>query len=246
MAFPKVSPASATRLILAAALLAIAAPAGAQPAPTPLAVDAAASRVWTFVDKGGLVGHVHAVEGRLSSGWIAPGARERAGELVFDMRSFRADTPDARRALRLDGEVDANTQQQTNDNMLGPQVLDVARHPTASFQIDSALLAPAQPGKPPAYDLVGAFTLHGARRPLTVRAQFEDLGDAVRLVGMFPIRQTEFGIKPFAKFGGVVAIADELKIWGDIRIPKAVPRPAAAPPHGQQADPVPLRPESNR
>lgn len=209
-------------------------------AAVPQQIDAASSRVWTFVDKGGLVGHVHAVEGRVASGWIALGAGERAGSLVFDMRSFRADTPDARRALRLDGAIDASTQQQTNANMLGPEVLDVARHPTAGFEIQSALPAEPRPDGRPVYDLVGVFTLKGVPRPLTVRADVEDLGGALLLRGLFPIRQTDFGMKPYAKFGGVVGIADELRIRGDILIPKAAPPAQPAAPH-----PTPLQPAAN-
>lgn len=220
--------------VLAVALTTLLVTAGrAQPPAAPVAVDVATSRVWTFVDKAGLVGHVHAVEGRLASGWIALGARERAGALEFDMRSFRADTPDARRALRLDGQIDASTQQQTNANMLGPEVLDVARHPTAGFEIQSALPAPGRPGGPPAYDLVGTFTLKGVGRPLTVRAELEDRGSAFLLRGVFPIRQTAFGMKPYAKFGGVVGVADDLRIHGDVLIPKAAP--AATPAVGPTA-----------
>lgn len=229
--------------LLTVALATLLATAGrAQPpAAAPAAIDVATSRVWTFVDKAGLVGHVHAIEGRLTSGWIALGARERAGEIQFDMRSFRADTPDARRALRLDGQIDASTQQQTNANMLGPEVLDVGRHPTAGFEIQSALPAATRPGGPPAYELVGVFTLKGVRRPLTVRAELEDAGSAIVLRGVFPIRQTAFGMKPYAKFGGVVGVADELRIHGDLRIPKAA---AAAPPAAPVVGPTALQPAS--
>jgi len=194
------------------------------PAAVPRAVDLAVSRVYVLVGKSGLVGHVHAVEGRLAAGQVTLGAREQAGVLVFDMRSFLADTPAARTTLGVPGDVDAGTQQQTNANMLGPEVLDVARHPTARFDIRSALpAARPEPGKPTAYDLVGTFTLHGAARPLTLVAQTDETGAGVRLRGGFQIRQTDFGMKPYAKFGGMVGVADELKIWGDIVLPAAGP-----------------------
>ncbi|MEI6239323.1 MAG: YceI family protein [Planctomycetia bacterium] len=210
------------RALLAATVLAVAVPAAAQP-PAP-AVDLVASRVYVLVGKSGLVGHVHAVEGRLAAGQVALGVADRAGFLVFDMRTFLADTPAARRMLGVDGDVDASTQQQTNANMLGPEVLDVARHPTARFEIRSSLpTAQPRPNSPPAYDLVGTFTLHGATRPLTLVAEAEEGPAAVRLRGGFPIRQTDFGMKPYAKFGGVVGVADELKIWGDVLLPKAAP-----------------------
>lgn len=200
------------------------APASAQaPAQPRGAVDLAASRVYVLVGKSGLVGHVHAVEGRLVSGQVTLGAKDQAGELVFDMRSFLADTLDARKMLGLEGRVDDSTQRQTNANMLGPEVLDVARHPTARFDIRSALpVAPLRAGGPLAYRLAGTFTLHGAQRPLDVVAELEDRGAALRLRGGFAIKQTDFGMKPYAKFGGMVGVADELKIWGDISMPKEV------------------------
>lgn len=104
--------------------------AAAQAPAPPGGIDIATSRVYVFVGKTGL-GHDHAVIGRLSAGHLRLDAPERAGQLVFDMTSFRADTAEARKALGLRGETDAKTQQQVNDNMLGPDVLDVARHPTA-------------------------------------------------------------------------------------------------------------------
>lgn len=196
---------------------------GQAPAPPVGAIDLATSRVYVLVGKSGLVGHVHAVEGRLVSGQVTLGARDQAGALEFDMRSFLADTPDARRLLGLEGQVDDSTQRQTNANMLGPEVLDVARHPTARFDIRSALpVAPLRAGGPPAYQLAGTFTLHGAQRPLEIIAELEDRGATLRLRGGFAIKQTDFGMKPYAKFGGMVGVADELKIWGDLWMPKAV------------------------
>ena len=186
--------------------------------PGPGDVDLAGSRVYVLVGKTGL-GHDHAVVGALQSGRLRLGADEQAGTLVFDMRSFRADTPEARKLLGLAGETDAGTRKQVDDNMLGPAVLDVATHPTATFDVRSSRPSLAQPnnGKA-AYDLVGSFTLHGVTRPVTIHAEAEQAGPVVRLWGGFAIKQTSFGMKPFAKFGGVVGVADELKIYGDIRV----------------------------
>lgn len=193
---------------------------GQQP-PAPGAVDLAGSRLFVLVGKTGL-GHEHAVTGTLQVGRLRLGVAEQAGTLVFDMRSFRADTAEARKTLGLAGETDPDTRRQVDENMLGPAVLDVARHPTATLEIRSALPSPQQPGNgKTAYDLAGTFTLHGVARPATIRAEAEAAGQFVRLWGGFAIRQTDFGIKPFAKLGGVVGVANELKIYGDIRIAAA-------------------------
>lgn len=181
-------------------------------------VDLVTSRVYVLVGKTGL-GHEHAVIGRLRSGHVRLGAAAQAGTLVFDMRSFQADTTPARKALGLPGETDPDTQRQVNENMLGPAVLDVARHPTATLTIDSALPADRVSAAPRhAYDLQGTFTLHGVTRKVTIPVEVEQAGQVIRLSGGFSIRQTDFGMTPYKKFGGVVGVADELRIQGDIRL----------------------------
>lgn len=181
-------------------------------------VDLQGSRVYVLVPKKGL-GHDHAIVGPLRAGRVRLGAAEAAGSLVFDMAGFRADTPEGRKLLALKGETDEDTRRQVDANMLGSAVLDVERHPTATFEIRSALPSsrPAAAGKT-AFDLVGTFTLHGVARPLSVRAEVEAVGPVDRLWGSFPVKQTDHGMKPFSKLGGVVGVADELTIYGDIRV----------------------------
>lgn len=237
--------------LLVVAMLAFALPvdAGAQgpppaaPAtpPAPGDVDTERSRVYIFVGKTGF-GHDHAIVGRLASGRVVLDAPQNAGQLVFDMPSFLADTPDARKALGLSGETDASTRKQTTDNMLGAEVLDVARHPTATFDIESALRSQRRvEGAKPTVDLVGTFTLHGVARKVVIPVEIESAGPILRFLGSFRIKQTDFGMKPYKKLGGVVGVADELVIHGDIRVaatPVAGPAanlttPTALPPAGR-------------
>jgi polyisoprenoid-binding protein YceI len=193
-------------------------PAPAAVPPAPGDVDLATSRVYVFVGKTGL-GHNHAVAGLLQAGRVVLGAADQAGMLVFDMRSFTADTAEARKALGLPGETDASTQKQVQANMTGPDVLDVTRHPTATFQIRSAVSSKQQvQGRPPVYELIGAFTLHGVTREVMIPVEVEQRGEWLRLRGMFVIKQTDFGMKPYKKFGGVVGVEDELRITGDILV----------------------------
>ena len=122
--------------------------------------------------------------------------------------------------LGLPGEVDAATQEQTQTNMLGPEVLDVARHAIATFRIDSALPSTqVRPQAGTAYDLRGTFVLKGVERPLAVTATVEDRAGTLLLRGSFSLKQSAYGMKPYAKFGGIVGVADELKIWGDVWLP---------------------------
>jgi len=201
--------------------------------PAPGDVDLAKSRVYVFVGKTGL-GHNHAVSGLLQAGRVVLGAADQAGTLVFDMRSFIADSVEARKALGLPGETDASTQKQVQANMTGPDVLDVARHPTATLQIRSAFSSKQQvSGRPPVYELIGAFTLHGVTRDVMIPVEVEQRGEWLRLRGMFVIKQTDFGMKPYKKLGGVVGVTDELRITGDILVRATPPGGGlVAPPAG--------------
>ena len=58
-------------------------------------VDLKTSRVYILVDKLRL-GHPHGVEGNLKSGKLKLDAKSDAGQLVFDMSTFAADTDSAR------------------------------------------------------------------------------------------------------------------------------------------------------
>jgi YceI-like protein len=190
-------------------------PAAQQRPPRVGDVDLANSRVFTFVGATGF-GHEHAVEGRLTSGFVHLGATQNAGELVFDMRSFDADTPAARKYIGLKGESDDSTRKQVNDNMKGADVLDVAKFPTATFVIQSATrYEGAKVDSPPQFLLDGQFTLHGVTKHFRVLAETEESEGMIHLRSRFPVLQSQFGITPFTKLLGTIGVADKLTIYGD-------------------------------
>jgi polyisoprenoid-binding protein YceI len=184
----------------------------------PHQTSAKKSRVYTFVDKTGL-GHPHAVEGRLKSGSLTLGAGEEAGELVFDMNSFDADTDAARRDVGLSGSIDASTRRQVNDNMKNTPILNVSQFPTATFAIKSAtLLERKSRTGAPLYELTGEFTLRGKTRPIKLEAEAEQKENMTHVHRRFAILQTQYGITPFRKALGAVGVADQLIIHGDLWI----------------------------
>ena len=190
------------------------------------------SRVYALVGKTGL-GHEHGVIGALSTGRLVLGASQDAGELVFDMTSFRADTDAARRFVRLEGATSESTQRQVTENMLGSAVLDVGRHPTARYRIDSALKMDA--GAPEGvrrYRLEGQLILHNVSRPLTIVAEVEPKNGWNRVRGSFRLKQSDFGIKPFTKAFGAVGVADEMTVWGELWV---APSTGSAQPGGAVA-----------
>lgn len=181
-----------------------------------LKTDLKTSRVYVLVDKVRL-GHRHGVEGQLKSGTLKLDAKSDAGQLVFDMTTFKADTDGARKQVGLEGETDADTQEKVNDNLLGPKVLDVKEFPTATFEIQSSLATGKKSAdKHPLYELKGDFTLHGKTVPLSVVAEARPGEKSTHLSGKFKILQSEYGIKPYSAAFGAVAVADELTIWGEI------------------------------
>ncbi len=179
-----------------------------------------ASRVYVFVGKTGL-GHDHGVIGKIKSGRINLAAPRDAGGLDIDMTSFVADTPEARKFVKLEGQTDASTQQQVNANMLGPDVLNVSQFPMARFVIKEITKLP-QPSKQglAQYQLKGDFWLHGVTRPIQVNAEAEEQSGWIRLRGGFTMLQSQFGITPFTKAFGAVGVADQLSVWGDLWISK--------------------------
>jgi polyisoprenoid-binding protein YceI len=128
-------------------------------------VDPGASRVYVRVGKRRL-GHEHGVEGRVKSGRLILDATDSAGQVVFDMKSFQADTDAARKYVGLEGSTDADEQKDVTATMTGKGVLDVAKFPTATFAIKSSKRK-ADTGNDAAtrYELVGEFDLHGKKQP---------------------------------------------------------------------------------
>jgi hypothetical protein len=189
-----------------------------RPVLLPGQIDFRASRVFMLVGKTGL-GHEHGVEGCLKSGFLKLGAARNAGQLVFDMTTFKADTPIARQYVGLAGTTDVDTQQQVNANMLGVHVLNVQKFPTATFKVNSSLpLRVQQPTAPPQYQLDGEFTLLGATRNLSVVAEATPIEGCMRIRCNFSILQSDYGIIPYSKAFGAVGVADRITIWGDLRI----------------------------
>jgi polyisoprenoid-binding protein YceI len=176
------------------------------------------SRVYVLVGKTGF-GHEHGVVGQIKQGHInLDGGREPSG-LVFDLNTFEADTPEARKFVRLEGATDASTQQEVNANMRGPSVLDVARFGTATFAIKQVTKLPEQSQRGlPQYQLAGDFSLHGVSRPIQVVAEAEEQNGWTHLRGGFYMLQSQFGITPFTKAFGAVGVTDKLSVWGDIWI----------------------------
>jgi polyisoprenoid-binding protein YceI len=180
-------------------------------------VDTSASRVFAKVGSATILGHPHGVEGRLKEGKLNNFSGE--GILVFDMASFTADTAEARRRVGLRPQgISASDAKKVTETMRDASVLDVRRHPTAELRVTSVTPLDRQAaGAPGRYQLVGEFTLHAVRKNIQFNAKLvPDQNQQMRLTGSFTLKQSDYRIKPYSTFGGVVAVTDELEITGDL------------------------------
>lgn len=178
------------------------------------------SRVYVLVGKSGL-GHEHGVVGRLRKGRLLLDSPGDAGQLVFDIGTFVADADAARKYVGLSGTNDDATKKEVTDNMLGEAVLDASHFPTATFTIRKVSQVSQSSARGlPQVNLAGDFKLHGVTRPISVISEVEEQNGWFHLRGSFSMLQTEFGITPFSKFFGAVAVADRLTVWGDLWVAK--------------------------
>jgi polyisoprenoid-binding protein YceI len=187
-------------------------------------VDTKLSRIYVRVDGEGL-GHSHGVVGQLSSGTIALGASEKASTLVFDMTSLVADHPDVRKYVGVEGTMSESNQRSVTRTMLGGQVLNAEEFPKATYTITAVTPLDKQAaGEPGRYQFDGQFTLRGTAKALRFEAKAErGKPDGVLHVrGQFPLKQTDYQIKPYSALFGTVKVKDELRIFGDLLlVPKS-------------------------
>ena len=195
-------------------------------------VHSANTRIYVHVFKTGL-GHEHAVAGMVKEGVIHLGATHDAGRVVADLTSFVADVEYARKLIGLAGVTDAGTQKQVNANMLGAEVLDVAKYPTATGTIDSArLLSERSRNGLPQYLLEGELDFHGVKKKMSVVAEAAEHDGWVRLRGHVSLRQSDFGMTPYSAMLGALGVADQLELYGEAYIRKdcEIPPPVAVAP----------------
>lgn len=183
------------------------------------------SKVYVFVGKRGF-GHEHGVVGSLKSGRVLLDREKDAGELVFDMRSFQADTAAARKAVGLKGATAAKTQQEVTSTMLGKSVLNARKYPTAKFMIESSLKQPEVASGKESYLLKGQLTIHKTTRPVQVTAEASMEKGWLRVRGKFDMKQTNFGIRPYSKAFGAVGVTDLLTVSGDFWVAASAGRAA--------------------
>ena len=190
------------------------APAASQPAPAaapappgnPSAhrIVAGDSLITITVRRGGplaRMGHDHVVAARQIEGFID--MEQGRTELRFRLDQLTVDEAVLRKEAGLETQPSADAIDGTRRNMFS-KVLRADSYPwvlvKAAFEGNSRNMLRAE------------ITLHGVTREYKVPLQLREDGATVLASGAFTVRQTDFGITPFAVFGGALAVKDELEL----------------------------------
>jgi polyisoprenoid-binding protein YceI len=166
------------------------------------AVDPNASLVTITVRRGGplaRLGHDHVVASHTVSGFAAPTAGR--ADIHFRADRLSVDEPALRREAGLATEPSAQAIEGTRTNMLD-RVLEAGRFPVITVQARQAA-----DGK-----LGATITLHGVSRDVALPASVESGNGQVTASGALSLRQSDFGITPFAVAGGLLSVQDEIEI----------------------------------
>jgi polyisoprenoid-binding protein YceI len=196
------------------AVVAKSAPAGRATAETAprFRVDPDASEIRLSVYRAGPLarfGHNHVIVGRMRGEIRAGDHSENSGfRLEIPVASFAIDPPAARVEEGPDfaEPVSGEARRATRENMLGQDVLDAAHQPRIA--IDSVALV--GPRWNPT--VTARATLRGATRELQFPAAVIQQGNALTVVAAFRIRQSDFGLTPFATLGGGLQVRDAIDI----------------------------------
>ena len=88
------------------------------------------------------------------------------------------------------------------DNQFRGRIMDVANHPTSTFELTSPIDLGTLPadGEEVEVEATGRLTLRGTTKPVTVGLQAQRSGPAIRVAGSIPIVFEEWGI-PNPSFG---------------------------------------------
>ncbi|GAA1076337.1 YceI family protein [Tsukamurella spumae] len=84
--------------------------------------------------------------------------------------------------------------------------LQVKKYPAIEFRSDS--IEPSENG----FRVRGGLTICGAERPCEFPLDYEAGAPAPTLAVAVPVRQTDFGVKPFSLMMGTLQVADEVTV----------------------------------
>lgn len=186
------------------------APAWQQPGMRLLPVVAQESLLTITVRRGGALarlGHDHVIASRSLQGVVAPAAGRAAFQFRLDEMSV--DEESLRLAAGLTSTPSADAIAGTRHNML-VRVLDAERYPWV--RVDARRVDARRAGDSDVLD--ADITLHGVTRKVRLPVRIEESADGggVQASGSLLLKQSDFGIVPFAVLGGAMAVQDQMEL----------------------------------
>lgn len=147
------------------------------------------------------MGHDHVVATRQIEGFVD--VEQGRSELRFRLDQLTVDEAPLRKEAGLETQPSADAIDGTRRNMFS-KVLHADSYPWVLVR------AAFEPGTKDR--LRAQITLHGVTREYQVPLQLREQGATVLVSGAFTVKQTDFGITPFAVLGGALAVKDEMEL----------------------------------
>jgi polyisoprenoid-binding protein YceI len=94
-------------------------------------------------------------------------------------------------------------------------VLETANYPEIAFRATDLANDAFAPGRS-RLRVGGRLSLHGAAPHCSLVAELQLHDDALRIVGISPLRLSEYRIKPVTALGGTIRLKDDLKLTFDL------------------------------
>nr|WP_315848432.1 YceI family protein [uncultured Rhodoferax sp.] len=189
----------------------------ASPSATRYRLDPAASTLHILVYRGGpmaRLGHNHVVSSKNLRGsvWQGPSLESSGFDITVPVNDLVMDDNDARAAEGEDFplNVSEDAKQGTKANMLRDTLLDGARYPEiriTSVRVQGDAHAPV---------VIAALRIRDQTRQVTVPVTLQTTDGALRVVGRFEVKQSDFGITPLSIAMGALLVVDAVTIKFDL------------------------------
>jgi polyisoprenoid-binding protein YceI len=180
--------------LIALAVFAVTAAARAQGTHA-IAIDPQHSRMTVYVYKQGIF--AFAADNHVVNAPIVSGSYDDTAKSVTI-------SVDATKMMVLDPSMPASRRASVQANMVGSDVLDVAKYPTIKFRSTSI-----KAGAGGHLTVTGDLTLHGQTHSVTLDVT---RSDSTHFTGSTMLRQTAFGITPIRIAGGTIKVKDDVKV----------------------------------
>jgi polyisoprenoid-binding protein YceI len=165
------------------------------------------SSFWVFAGKAGLfsaLAHDHEIGVKSFSGKVTiPQAGASGGSLEMDI--------DAKSLAVLDKKVSEEDRKKIFDSMHN-EVIESAKHPKITFRSVSVSDVKQTGADSYSFTLNGDLTLHGVTKRVAIPVNATITPQQLRATGRYPLKQTDYGIKPYSAAGGTIKVKNEVVV----------------------------------